>query len=253
MRNSSLDWSISSSDSVSSDPWMPPSFLNRSDDSSCVFNTVPCLQTLIPTRSMDGTISRADSIAFADQFRLISYNILLESEDPLSTSQLHSRIAMINPDIIGLLDQRKSTSCMAKLLSEDPKHRFSRFTSSVIKKANTYFGLASREYDSSSWIPKTDIAKPLDQSHKVDLETTEQIREYVRSVLMHRENKALTCFEIMQIMKEENPSMHGMVSSKSRNYIVKTLCRDPKKRFAIMKSESGSLYFSLVLSADKYL
>ena len=244
MRNNHLDWN---NDSVNSDPWLNNSFNTRNDDQNNFFTAIQQISALTQLRPQENHISRADSLEFADQYRSLSYNLLNQSTDPLSTSQLHSLLFSTNPNLVELLDQRKSTSCMAKLLTEDPKKRFNRFTSSILRKSNTYFGIKNKEYDLNIWIPKLYIEKSSEQSHKSDLETTESLREYVKNLLITRGNKPISCNEIIEIIKQTNNELSNIIFQKNKNYIVKTLRRDPKKRFLFLKGDGGILSFHLSL------
>ena len=239
----SLDWGLSPADAVGSDPWATPSYSTRNDDPVTVLAALAHL-TGTPLKT-ESSFSRADSIAFAEQYRNATYDILNQSETPLSTAQIHQLLNESNPALVQLLDQRKSTSCMARLLAEDPQHRFSKHLSVVHKKTTTCFGLVGKDYDLQQWTVKPDIEKPIAASHKNDVEQTEAIRECVKNILISRGNKPLNTAQITSIIKEENFEIATILSIKSKNYLVKTLRRDPKKRFLVTKGPGGSIAFSL--------
>ena len=237
-----LDWGMPPSDTLGPDSW----FSTRNDDTSQYLTALAHLSGISPQKP-DVQFSRADSLAFAEQYRNFTYDLLAQSDTPLSTTQIHSLLSRINPGLVQLLDQRKSTSCMAKLLAEDPQHRFLKYLSVNHKKTATSFGIIGKVYDIHQWTIKIDSGKDPGQTHRNDLEQTENIRERVKAILINRENKPLSTQHIAQILKEEYPDIAPILESKSKNYLVKTLRRDPKKRFAVGKGPAGSVTFTLDL------
>ena len=240
-----LDWGLPPPDSVSTDPWSTSNF-NQRDDTATVLAALAHLSGVTPPKP-ETQFSRADSIAFAEQYRNSTYEILSASETPLSTAQIHSLLSQSNPALVQLLDQRKSTSCMAKLLAEDPQHRFLKFLSVSHKKTTTCFGVLGKNYDSTSWTLKNDSGKDPNQNHRNDVEQTEKLRECVKSILINRGNKPLNTQQIAAIIKEENFDIAPILATKNKNYLVKTLRRDPKKRFIVTKGPAGSVSFTLDL------
>ena len=242
----SLDWGLPPPDSVGSDPWSTPNFNQRADDTATVLAALAHISGVAPPKP-EVQFSRADSIAFAEHYRNSTYDILNSSPTPLSTAQIHNLLNQSNPSLVQLLDQRKSTSCMAKLLAEDPQHRFLKYLSVIHKKTTTCFGIIGKEYDSQQWTLKTETGKDPHQSHRNDVEQTESLRECVKSILISRGNKPLNTQQIASIIKEENFDIAPILASKSKNYLVKTLRRDPKKRFVVTKGPAGSVSFALDL------
>ena len=232
-----MDWGLTPPDNVGTDPWLQAPYNGKPEDQSAALSP--------PQQKNELQFSRADSIAFADQYRSATYNILLASEIPLSTAQIHSILSSTNQALVLLLDQRKSTSCMAKLLAEDPQKRFQKFISVVNKKNSTYFGITGKEYAANEWAVKTETERPIDQNHKSDVEQTENLREYVKAILLQHGNKPMNSSQILAVIKEENFGLSQILVTKNRNYLVKTLRRDPKNRFAVTKGAAGVVNFSL--------
>lgn len=241
-----LDWGVPG-DSIGSDLWSPPPMASRTDEQANALSALAHLTGMVPTKTVEH-ISRVDSLIFAEHFRSCVYNVLKNSDHPLSTSQIHQQLTITNPEIVKMLDQRKSTSCSARLLADDPKHQFIRFVSSDLTKKQTFFGLAEKEYSTSEWLVKVDLIKPPEQSHKCDIEAAENIRVTIKHIFLQTGNKPQTCSEILELIKNDYPSLYTEIKSKSRNYLIKTLRRDPQKRFICSKIEMGKVAFSLGLS-----
>ncbi|EAY19431.1 hypothetical protein TVAG_101490 [Trichomonas vaginalis G3] len=246
MKPNSLDWNIGNGEGVGSDAWASGSSFNpKAEEPNSFLNALAHYFVNSQSRTSENHISRADGIAFAEQYRSITFSILTDSDTPLSTGRIHELISKSHPSLAQLLDQRKSTSCMAKSLVEDPQKRFLKFQSEVNKKSATYFGIVGKVYNQEEWTIKHLPEKSENQSHTNDLKQAELIREFVKSMLMQRGNTPLTTNQIAALIKEQNFELSNLIESKNRNYLVKTLRRDPKKRFTITKGAGGCASFSL--------